>query len=150
MPVCANTSAWGTRAKTASNIPFGAAVAVADRVADEISVAVKEAEVYAPGVDGEAGGGFGCVGSAAVDAGLYFSPEVENVPLQYAVDGQRVVGEAMYLFQLQAGAIEVYRHYAAGLCADIDGENGSAFTCHGSSCWVLSFREKGSYPLPRR
>ena len=50
--------------------------------------------------------------------------------MQDAVDGQRVVGEAMHLFQLQLGAIEVYCHHPAGLGANIDGKNGGAFACH--------------------
>ena len=56
--------------------PLGAAVAVADRVADEIVVAVEEAEVYAPGINGQAGGAGARPRFAAVDAGLHFAPEV--------------------------------------------------------------------------
>ena len=125
------------------------AVPVADRVADEITVAVQEAEVHAPGVDGQAGGGIGCVRSAAPDAHLYFPPEVEDIPLQDTVDGQRVVGKAMHLLQLQAGAIKMHRHYSTGLCANIDGQNGGAISCHGSSCCVSSWREEGAQPTAK-
>jgi len=99
---------------------FGAGVAVAVGIGEELAVGVEECEVDAPGIGGDAGDFVGSGGF--VDAGFDFVPESEDVPVEGVVELDGDIGEAMDFGELDAGVAEGAEHDAAGFGAEVDGE----------------------------
>jgi hypothetical protein len=81
----------------------GPGVAVADRVAQEASLTIEQAEVCAPSIDADAGDPDSPPGAEA--QGLQqVVPEAQEVPVQCLSQQDRPIGKAMHLFQVQPPA----------------------------------------------
>lgn len=108
-----------------------AGVAVGDGGAEQLAVAVEQAEVDAPGVDADARHFIAELAGGESQAGEDVVPQFERPPVEAAVDVNRAVGKAVDFCQFERLAVEEAGEDTAAGGAEVDGEVDFAF--HGGA-----------------
>ena len=86
---------FGDALEEASRDAYGAWVAIVGGIVEQAAATVKEGEVNAPGVDGDACGRVGKTRAEFDEAGLNLRPDAQRVPVEAAVETHAGVREAM-------------------------------------------------------
>ncbi len=125
MPVRAKSSARGTAAKSASSMPVGAVVAVADRIGEQPLVRVEQAEIDAPAVDADAAERLqrhDLLSRGRREAFLDRARQRREGPALVSVDAPQLVREAVQLVQRERSVAQVTQHHAPAAGAEVDRE----------------------------